>query len=180
MSSPESSESAIRNLRAQVRHLEDTVLVIHAELERTREQKAMFETAAGERLVALQRGEELFQAKSRAAVELEEEAIRLRESLRIAREAHAALEAELAALSVDLQEVRATAAQDRLDLETAHAEALAAECARTAAAEAGRREASRGSEELALRERTLTRQLLELRSEGLLHSIVRRVRNLFS
>ena len=42
------------------------------------------------------------------------------------------------------------------------------------------REASRGMEELASRERTLTRENLELRNERLVHSILRRLSNLFS
>lgn len=42
------------------------------------------------------------------------------------------------------------------------------------------REASRGMEELASRERTLTRENLELRNERLVHSILRHLSNLFS
>jgi len=42
------------------------------------------------------------------------------------------------------------------------------------------REAGRGMEELASRESALTRELLELRNEGLIHSMIRRLRNIFS
>jgi chromosome segregation ATPase len=41
-------------------------------------------------------------------------------------------------------------------------------------------EAGRGMVELANRERALTGQILELRNEGLLHSIIRRIRSLLS
>lgn len=48
------------------------------------------------------------------------------------------------------------------------------------AAASDRKEESRSLAELAARERNLTRELLELKKEGLLHSIVRRVRKLLS
>jgi chromosome segregation ATPase len=41
-------------------------------------------------------------------------------------------------------------------------------------------EAGRGMAELAARERALVREILELRSEGLLHSIIRRFRSILS
>jgi hypothetical protein len=46
--------------------------------------------------------------------------------------------------------------------------------------ERAREEAGRGMAELANRERALTLENLELRNEGLLHSIIRRLRNLLS
>lgn len=46
--------------------------------------------------------------------------------------------------------------------------------------ETAKLEALRGTEELAYRERVLTRENLELRNEGLLHSIIRRIRSIGS
>ncbi len=45
--------------------------------------------------------------------------------------------------------------------------------------EQARLEAGRGMRELAERERRLTAEILELRNEGLLHSMIRRIRRIF-
>ena len=76
-----------------------------------------------------------------------------------------ALEAEAAQLRLQVRELASTAAghaEERQRLQRA--------C----------REAGRGMEELASRERTLTRENLELRNERLIHSVIRRLSSLFS
>jgi hypothetical protein len=67
-------------------------------------------------------------------------------------------------------EEKVTALQQQLDRATPEQKHLENAC----------REAKRGMEELANRERAQTREILELRNEGLLHSIIRRARSLFS
>ena len=65
------------------------------------------------------------------------------------------------ALHAELRELEAAAGSERIRLQRAW------------------REGGRGMAELANRERALTSELLELRNEGLLHSIIRRLRSLF-
>lgn len=79
----------------------------------------------------------------------------------------AALEAEM----VRLQEAASAATAQIAEMERKHA----AEVVRL---ERARREDRRGMDELAARERTLTAEILELRHEGLVHSIIRRLRDL--
>lgn len=57
--------------------------------------------------------------------------------------------------------------------------AITAQVEEREANERVRREAGRAMEELAGRERALMREILELRDEGLLHSIIRRISNIF-
>ena len=66
------------------------------------------------------------------------------------------------ALHAELRELGATADRERIRLQRAW------------------RENGRGMAELANRERALTSELLELRNEGLLHSVIRRLRSLIS
>ena len=68
---------------------------------------------------------------------------------------------EIQALHAELRELGAAADSERIRLQRAW------------------RENGRGMAELANRERALASELLELRNEGLLHSIIRRLRSLF-
>lgn len=87
------------------------------------------------------------------------------ELLKTSAQAILTLQAEAGELRLQIQELETSAAshtEERQRLERA--------C----------REATRGVEELANRERALTREILELRNERLVHSILRRLNSLFS
>ncbi|MFN0101026.1 MAG: hypothetical protein ACKV2U_02930 [Bryobacteraceae bacterium] len=134
---PSESPAAVQNLREQVSNLELALLRQRSLLEQCRQRQALFENAAAERLVVIERGDRLL--KERA-----DEIDRLRRQIE------------------ELTQAIAGHAEERNRLEGAY------------------RESSRGMAELASRERTLTREILELRNEGLLHSIVRRLSGIFS
>ena len=140
----ENAERTIRDLRDQVRQLESALLAQQDLLEQSRQRLAIFEEAASERLLVIQKGDELLQARAEAIL---------------------ALQAETAQLRIQVQELASTAA--------GHAEER--QRLRRARGETGR-----GMEELANRERALTHEILELRNERLVHSILRRLNSLFS
>jgi chromosome segregation ATPase len=142
------SDWTVRNLRDQVSQLEAALLAERALLRQCQESHAIFEHAAKERLLVIERGSDLLQNRADEIAALRQEA--------------AALRLEVSRLTGQLDSSAAAHAQER--------ERLAGAC----------REASRGMEELANRERSLTREILELRNEGLLHSIIRRLSRLFS
>jgi chromosome segregation ATPase len=135
----ETAEQINQTLRQQVRELETGLVAAHTALRECREQKEMFETAAGERLAAILHGETLLTARM---------------------EAITALRAELERVQREFGEC-----QERL------AAALAENAAVEARARHAARESARGMAELAERERRLTQENLELRNQGLLHSI---------
>ena len=113
----------------------------------------------------------LEQCRQRLAIFEEAASERLRviqegdELLKTRAEAILTLQAEAAQLRLQVQELASTAAghaEERQRLQRA--------CG----------EAGRGMEELGNRERALTREILELRNERLVHSILRRLNSLFS
>lgn len=145
---PGGAETAVRNLREQVRTLELLLLRQRAALEAAERDRQIFAAAAEERLRVIERGDQLLQARDRAAETSRREIAAQAGQL-------AALQSELAA-SVELHE------QEKLRLEMA------------------KREWARGMEELANRERTLTEENLVLRNQGLINSIIARLRRIFS
>lgn len=144
-----------------------------------REQRALFEAAAAERLAVIEDGaraiaerEARIAALEQAAAESgakEDFAEALRVELESARAGLATTQDELRQLGVRLAEAQAEVARMGALLELARAKEGEA-----------RREGERGMAELAARERALVAEVRALREEGLLQSLRRRLGNLFS
>jgi hypothetical protein len=135
-----------------IAHTENQLDAVRQELAQSRQSQASFEAVATERLRVIEEGGQLLQARAEVILALEKTIQSLQSDLAESRQQHE--EALSQAIS------RAAAEQKRLELSC--------------------REAKRGMEELAARERAQTQELLELRNEGLLHSIIRRVQALFA
>ncbi|MBL8240900.1 MAG: hypothetical protein JNM66_26000 [Bryobacterales bacterium] len=83
--------------------------------------------------------------------------------------------------TIDQLRAEADAALGRAGaLEKELAEAVRRQAEERERLEAARLETGRGVMELAVRERQLTAEILELRNEGLIHSIIRRISGIFS
>jgi len=132
----------------------EQVHFLTARLLECREQRAMFEAAAAERLAVIEDGAREIARRDARMADLEGVAAR-REELDAAR-------AEVAATRERLREAEGRLAAALAELEEA------------------RLESARGMRELAARERTLVEENRMWREEGLLESLRRRVGNLFS
>ena len=177
----ENAELAVRNLRNQVCQLESTLLEREALLQQCRQSQAIFEDAAAERLQVIQQGDELLRARADAILALQREAVQLRLQLND-------LYTASKVLAHPLPDGHGSVTEPRGRPQSVTTLSIAQELASPATIVAEERqrlqracrEAGRGMEELASRERALTREILELRNEGLLHSLVRRVSSLLS
>jgi hypothetical protein len=121
-------------------------------LEQAQQAHAAFEAVSIERLRVIEDGGRLLQDRAAEIARLKERIQELQSSVDETR--------QQSADTVEAAVRRAAEEEERLTLAC--------------------REAKRGMEELAARERAQTREILELRNEGLLHSIIRRVRALFA
>jgi hypothetical protein len=135
-----------------IQHDENRLETARQELAQSRQLQASFEAVATERLRVIEEGGQLLRTRAETILALEKKIQILQADLAESRQQHDD--------ALGLATSRAAAEQKRLELAC--------------------REAKRGMEELAARERAQTRELLELRNEGLLHSIIRRIQALFA
>ena len=163
-----------------INHGAQVIADLQAQLRQAQQQHAK---VAEEHLEALHRAQDQLSVLETAAAGQAEQLIESQQRFHLA----AAEQAELLSQSQDLLRQRDAAIRElsrQLADQQAQRESLEQQLpplhARIQQLEVDVAERRRGSLELAARERTLTAELLELRNEGLLHSIIRRARTLFS